>query len=178
MATAVHIPMSEYLQAVYEPDCDYVDGELQERNEGDQSHGLIQAALARIFYANRNQWGLRVIPELRIRVSASRYRIPDVCAVPVTDPIVRNLTTPPRICIEILSPEDRLQRLVTRVQDYRSFGVEHIWIIDPESREVWTIDPASGGAVPMLEQALTIPGTPIRLLLSELFEEIDSTPKA
>ena len=29
--TAVFIPVEEYLSTVYEPDMDYVDGELQER---------------------------------------------------------------------------------------------------------------------------------------------------
>ena len=31
MATVVHIPVSEYLRTSYEPDCDYLDGELVER---------------------------------------------------------------------------------------------------------------------------------------------------
>ncbi len=34
MATAVHIPLSEYLQTTYRPDRDYIDGELKERNPG------------------------------------------------------------------------------------------------------------------------------------------------
>ncbi len=46
MATAVHIPVSEYLRTMYHPDCDYVDGEVLERNLGEQTHGLVQAALA------------------------------------------------------------------------------------------------------------------------------------
>jgi hypothetical protein len=35
MATNVLIPVSEYLKTSYSPDCDYVDGEVQERNLGE-----------------------------------------------------------------------------------------------------------------------------------------------
>ena len=35
-----------------------------------------------------------------------------------------------------------------------------------------------GGAVPMLEDAFTIPGTPVRVTIDDIFEEIDSAPKA
>ena len=177
MATAVHIPVSDYLKTMYEPDCDYVDGELQERNLGQQSHALLQSAIAAIFYANRRSWGLRSVTELRLQVSATRYRIPDVCVIEASEPIVPIPAKPPLLCVEVLSPVDRLQRMVSRVQDYRAMGVRHIWIIDPEIRECWTID-SDGGALPMLEDAFTIPDTLVRLTLRDIFEELDEAPKA
>ncbi len=178
MATAVHIPVSEYLATSYEPDCDYVDGEVEERNVGEQYHAFVQTAIAVIFYANRKAWGFRSLTELRLQVSATRYRVPDVCVIPASEPIVPIPMKPPVVCIEVLSPEDRFQRVVKRVQDYRSMGVEHIWIIDPQTRECWTIDHASGGAIPMFEDAFTIPGTPVRVAIADIFEEIDSAPKS
>ncbi len=177
MATAVHIPVSEYLQTIYHPDCDYVDGEVQERNLGEQPHGLVQTAIAAIFYANRRTWGLRPITEQRVQVSPTRFRIPDICVVATSDPIVGILRTPPQLCIEVLSPEDRLQRIVTRAQDYQQMGVPNIWIIDPATREAWTMD-ANGGALPMLDDAFTIAGTAVRLTIADIFEEIDAAPGA
>ena len=177
MATAVHIPVSEYLHSIYHPDCDYVDGELRERNLGEQTHGLVQKMIASIFTANRKAWGLRAITEQRVQVSPTRFRIPDVCAVPSSDPIQPILQTPPLLCVEVLSPEDRLQRIVVRAQEFQRMGVLHIWIIDPETREAWTMDTA-GGAVPMTEEAFVLPGTPVRVALPEIFEEIDSAPRA
>jgi hypothetical protein len=56
-------------------------------------------------------------------------------------------------------------------------GVPHVWIIEPENRECWTMSP-SGSVVPMMEDAFTIPGTPVRLTIADIFEEIDSAPKA
>ena len=40
MATA-RIPVSEYLATVYRPDGDYIDGEVLERNLGEQAHSLL-----------------------------------------------------------------------------------------------------------------------------------------
>ena len=45
MATApTLISVEEYLSTSYHPDCDYVDGELEERNVGEYSHGKMLAA--------------------------------------------------------------------------------------------------------------------------------------
>lgn len=178
MATAVHIPVSQYLATSYEPDCDYVDGEIEERNLGEQHHAFVQTAIAVIFSVNRKAWGFRSLTELRLQVSATRFRVPDICVIPSSEPIVPIPTTPPAVCIEVLSPEDRLHRVVKRVQDYRTMGVENIWIIDPQTRECWTIDHASGGALPMLDDAFTIAGTPVRVGIADVFEEMDAAPKA
>ena len=44
MAT-VQISLEEYLQTSYHPDCDYVDGEVQERNWGEFDHATVQMFL-------------------------------------------------------------------------------------------------------------------------------------
>jgi len=46
-------------------------------------------------------------------------------------------TTPPFICIEILSPEDRWVRMQERIDDFLAFGVPYIWILDPQSRKAY-----------------------------------------
>ena len=45
--------------------------------------------------------------------------------------------TPPFICIEILSPEERLPTMHQRVQDYLNFGVPYVWILDPATRKAY-----------------------------------------
>jgi Uma2 family endonuclease len=177
MAASAHIPVGEYLRISYRPDCDYVDGELQVRNSGEQTHGLVQKMIAAIFTVNRRNWGMRAIPEQRVQVSATRYRIPDVCIVASSEPIFPILIAPPLLCVEVLSPEDRSQRIVTRVQEYQRMGVGHIWIIDPETREVWTMS-EGGGPVALAASELTIAGTPVRTSIADIFEEIDNAPKA
>jgi Uma2 family endonuclease len=39
----------------------------------------------------------------------------------------------PLLCIEILSPEDRLNAMRKRVQDFLDMGVAEVWIFDPET---------------------------------------------
>ena len=40
------ISVEEYLHTTYDPDCDYVDGEVLERNMGDQAHSTTQVEFA------------------------------------------------------------------------------------------------------------------------------------
>ena len=98
--------MEEYLSADYEVDCDYVDGEVLERNTGDRDHSWLQGVLTAYFFNRRKEWNILVLPEIRIRVSATRYRIPDI-AVLLGDTDEKTLTKPPFLCIEVLSPDDR-----------------------------------------------------------------------
>ena len=56
------------------------------------------------------------------------------------EPEERYFTTPPFVVIEILSKDDRHADLMEKIDDYRSFGIPWIWVIDPESRrgEIYT----------------------------------------
>jgi Uma2 family endonuclease len=47
-------------------------------------------------------------------------------------PIEQIITHPPLAVFEILSPEDTLQRLKRRLEDYRIMGIEEIRVIDPQ----------------------------------------------
>lgn len=176
MATALHIPVEEYLRTVYRPDCDYVDGEILERNLGEQTHSLIQKVLAAIFYVNRKQWDLRSLTEQRVQVNAHRFRIPDVCLVRSSDPIEPILLTPPVLCIEVLSPEDRFQRTQQRVREYQEMGVEHNWVIDPETRQIWTARGMDGLQL-FTADALPVPGRDANISIAEIFAEIDEAPR-
>jgi Uma2 family endonuclease len=85
------------------------------------------------------------------------------------DKFERYVTRAPLIAIEILSPEDRLAAMQVKAGEYREFGVENVWIIDPERRVAYRYTGTS------LEEApeLAVPGTPIQVDLDELFAELD-----
>jgi Uma2 family endonuclease len=165
------VTVEEYLHTVYEPECDYVDGRLEDRNVGEYDHGLLQLLLGALFLKNRDVWGVRAATDVRIQVKQTRFRCPDVLVIRADAPREQILTHPPLIAIEILSPEDRLSRMQTKIDDYVGFGVEHIWIFDPEARRAWFAD--RFGLHPVESGELTVPGTPIRVVLSELFAELD-----
>jgi len=167
----VRISEEEYLKTVYRPDCDYVDGEVLERNLGEKEHSVLQRTLIFLFLSNQKTWNVEVFPELRVRVRPGQYRIPDVTVVPRTVQGDRILRVPALLFIEILSPEDRMNRIRERVDDYFALGTEHVWIVDPELRKGYVcsrtgFQEPDGGV-------LAIPGTPIRVVLSELFAELD-----
>lgn len=171
MSTGTLIPVSEYLSASYEHDCDYIDGELQERSLGETSHSYLQMILGAIFHAHRRAWGVVAGPEQRIQVGPSRYRVPDICVIRRSDPVTEIVQKAPLLCIEVLSPEDRMQRVHERVEDYARMGVKHIWLIDPVRKQAWLMGP--GGSQTPVDQELVIPDTPIRVLLAEIFAELD-----
>ena len=85
-------------------------------------HAAVQGLLTTWFGQHRQEWELHVLPEIRIRVSANRVRIADVCLVLRGQPIEQVLTNPPLAVIEILSPEDRISRYNECLTDYRQDG--------------------------------------------------------
>ncbi len=165
------VTVEEYLRTVYRPDCDYVDGRVEERNLGEYDHGLLQTLLAVLFTNNRETWKVRAVTEVRLRVSAHRFRIPDVMVLRENAPREQIITHPPLIAIEILSPEDRVSRMQKRIQDYLAMGIEHVWVLDPATRVAWAADNA--GSLIVQQDALAVPDTPIRVDLAALFAELD-----
>jgi Putative restriction endonuclease len=79
MSVETLIPVEEYLSTSYDPDVEYVDGVLEERNVGDWLHSLVQRNL--ILCLGRKYPKIFAVPELRSQTRASRYRLPDVCVV-------------------------------------------------------------------------------------------------
>jgi Uma2 family endonuclease len=168
MSSTTSISVSEYLNSSYSPDRDFVDGRVEERNVGEHDHAAVQAALILWFGQRQNEWNIEVLPEQRIRISPSKFRVPDVCLVSLSEPVEQILTKPPLACIEILSPEDTLRRMQDRIDDYREFGIANIWVLDPAKQRGY--DCNSSGFLEATEFAIS--GTPIRLVLSELFAKI------
>jgi Uma2 family endonuclease len=161
----------EYLSTSWSPDREYVNGRIEERNLGEKEHSIIQRFLTFLFMLKRAEWGVEVFPELRTQIAAKNFRVPDVLVVRSGEPFERYLKHPPLIAIEILSPEDTLRVMREKAAQYRTFGIENIWIIDPEPRLVYTY--TSAGLEEIQTGELTVPGTHIRVVLAEMFAELD-----
>ncbi len=168
MATAIHVPIELYLHSSYEPDADFVDGEIQERCVGEFDHNAVQKALLVWFYMREKQWQVKIIQEQRMRVSATRVRIPDSCVYANDFVVEQVFTHPPLICIEVLSPEDRHTRIQERIADYLGFGVKHVWVVDPKTETGW--DCSSGAWLPV--DGFAVAGTEIAVGLKELFASV------
>ena len=167
MSTRTLIPVEEYLATAYRPDCDYVDGEVLERNLGERDHGRLQVKFGAYFLARQALWNSYVIVEQRVQVSRQRFRIPDVCVVlGKTDEQI--LTVPPFLCIEILSPEDRMTRVRDRIDDYFQMGVPNVWVVDPARREAFEATPA--GDLHCVTEMLRTTDPCLEVPLAEIFE--------
>jgi len=60
---APQVTVEEYLHTAYEPDCDYVDGQIEERNLGEYDHANLQTALAVWLRTRAREWNIRVVVE-------------------------------------------------------------------------------------------------------------------
>ena len=141
MAVGTLVSVEEYLHTSYKPDCDYVDGEVLERNLGELEHSGTQTEIGRYLLVRYPRLRWKVLTEQRVQVKATRFRIPDVCVLSEDAPREKIIRHPPILCIEILSPEDRLAPVTKRLNDYFQMGVPVCWIIDPIARLAWIATP-------------------------------------
>ena len=171
MATSTVVPLSEYLHTMYHPDCDWVDGELRERHVGEGSHSTVQKFFIGFFLLREKEWAVRVLQEHRVQVSATRYRIPDVYVRRKSSGFEEIARVPPLLCIEVLSPEDRMNDIRERIGDYFKMGVETAWVVDPVRRLAFSAHRV--GELQPETETLVVEGTPIRVPVSAIFEALD-----
>jgi Uma2 family endonuclease len=140
MGSATALSIEEYLHTSF-PDLDreYRDGEIVERTLPDYLHGKPQALLAAFFLALGKQLSLYPCVETRMRLRPARVLIPDVAVFHPDEPDALP-ASPPLIAIEILSPDDRLTEVREKLEEYRMWGVPHVWLVDPRSRRFYTCD--------------------------------------
>ena len=166
MGTATLVPVSEYLTTDYSPDCDYVDGVLEDRNVGEHDHGRLQAVLIMLLGALEKKLGIHVTAEQRVQIRPTRFRVPDVCVV-LGKPDEQIFTRPPFLCVEILSPDDRMSRMDRKIRDYLDFGVRFVWLIDPVNRTATIYTPHQATLV--RDETLRTADPEIVISLADLF---------
>jgi len=170
MATATRITIDQYLKTPFEPDAEFVNGEVEERNVGEYDHNVVQRAILIWFFEHDKTWNTRTIQEQRTRLGSGNVRIPDVSVWKRDVPVRPVFSEPQLIAIEVLSAEDRHSRVQDKIADYRQFQIPHVWIIDPVTRMGW--DCSDGNW--MWKSRFEVAGSPIYLDLEELFKELDA----
>jgi Uma2 family endonuclease len=160
-----------YLRTIFHPDCDFVDGRIEERNVGEYEHSMVQKMLMRLLGDREREWGVLCVPECRLQVAATRCRVPDVMVLRGGKKYSGVIQDAPLLCVEVLSPEDTWARMRERLDDYLRMGVEHVWCFEPEAREVRRY--TTKGFDRVTESELTIPGTPIRITVAQVFSALD-----
>ena len=166
-----YIPVEVYLRTTYHPDQEYIDGHLLERNLGEIPHSRLQGFFAWIFRQHEAEWKVSALPEQRVQVAPDRYRIPDICIIPLRTEDKRIVRSAPLLCIEVLSWDDRMGEMQERVDDYLRMGVRAVWIVDPRRRRAFLTTP--DGVVTPVADKLVVSGTAIEVAVSDIFNELD-----
>src|SRR4051812_44170396 len=111
------IPLGVYLHSSYEPDAEYVDGEIEERPAEGYDHGDWQLAVMMHFWEHREEWRVKAFPSLRVQVAPTRVRVPDVVVISRLHPREQIITFPPIAVFEILGIEDRFMQMMRKIGD-------------------------------------------------------------
>lgn len=132
-----------------EPASEWIDGEVIQKSMPPFEHGFIQSALSLVIglflQANRlgfigsevrcifgPQGGVRpYVPDL-IYIDAARLR---------QTGRGQPLRGAPDLAVEIMSPDDRPDRVAAKVAFYLLYGVRLVWLIDPDARAVTVLKP-------------------------------------
>lgn len=171
MAAAINfITVEEYLHSSFEPDAEYVDGQIEERAAGEYDHSAWQKAIVFWFAQQARKGQIRVCPELRVQVSSDCFLVPDVTLLDRSLPIEQIVTHPPVAVFEILSPADALKRVMKKCGRYERMGVRTILVLDPDGPKYRYV---SGRLEPLEARAFDLPGCSARFDLDEIEKLLD-----
>lgn len=160
------ISIEQYLNTSYNPDMEFVDGALVERNVGDWLHSLVQSNV--LFSLRLRYKHLKVVAELRSSVTSTRYRLPDVCVLK-TAPTTKYLLDSAFLVVEVLSEGDVMSNVIERLKEFANKGVDNIWLIDPRLQLIYTYRPPT--LVEIENQVVSTIDGSIELSREEIFAE-------
>jgi Uma2 family endonuclease len=169
-AATSFVPVEEYLRSSFEPDAEYVDGQIEERAAGENDHSAWQDAILAWFRQQAKEGQIRVRPELRVQVAPTCFLVPDVTLLDRSLPIEQIVTHPPVAVFEILSPADTLKRVMANCGRYERMGIRTILVIDPDGPKYQFV---AGRLEPLEARAFDIPGSSARFDLDEIEKLLD-----
>ena len=119
---------------------EFVAGHLVERHVGDYQHSRSQSLLTAEVGKSERARRFRTFTAARVRVSEEpRYRIPDICVKALPHDRTAVLIRPD-LAIEVVSPDDEVAEMLSRIGDYLAAGIPYIWVIDPYKHTLGVAD--------------------------------------
>jgi Uma2 family endonuclease len=137
MSTSGLVSVEEYFRRTEKPYCEDLDGVLFPKAFANEHHGLTQYLLVRLL---RRQ-GVEALSELTVRLSDTKYLIPDVIAA----------------------------RTLAKCELYHAWGVPFCWIVDPQKQTAWQYH--AGGEPERIGQDGVLQAGELSVRLEELFSE-------
>jgi Uma2 family endonuclease len=160
--------LEKYLNTSYHPDREFIDGQVIERNLGLKTHGATLCNLLVYIHKLSPELTIEVFLSVRVQVSPTRIRVPDVTVIKSSQFQGEIFTAPPHLCIEVLSDEDTMDYMQEKIDDYLRFGVPYVWIINPRLRKGYVA--TKSGLVEAASGILETSDPEIRLSVDELFD--------
>ncbi|MEH2251360.1 Uma2 family endonuclease [Nostoc sp.] len=178
IATQPQLTLEEFLKLPEtEPASDFINGEIIQKPMPQGEHSLLQATLCEtINRIAKSQKIAYALPELRCTFGGAAI-VPDVSVfrwdrIPKTPSgrIVNHFEIHPDWAIEILSLEQRLKKLLSKLLHCSRNGTELGWLINPEDESVLGIFP--GQRLELYEGADKLPileGIELELTVEQVF---------
>lgn len=117
------------------PACEYLDGVLTQKPLPTWDHGAIQSQSIQLIA--REAPGLFPAAEITVQLRTGRFLVPDVVVQDRARLQRPYPLDPVHLCIEVLSPSDRVSDVLAKCEEYHAWGVPTAWIIDPDERRAW-----------------------------------------
>jgi Uma2 family endonuclease len=159
------VSVEEYLRRTEKPNAEYEDGVVYPKPLPSFSHADLEYVATDLL---RKQ-GAHAFPELTVRVTPTKFLVPDVAAVRRVEGDY--LTEPAVLCIEILSPGQRLGEMLAKCEKYHAWGVPYCWVIDPEKKTAWEYH--SGGEPVKMDPNGALRAGELGIALPELFSGLN-----
>jgi Uma2 family endonuclease len=153
------------------PTCEYEDGVLIPKAMGTKKHAQVQMNLGRLI-GDRYDNTLNPLSELTTRLSTKQFLVPDIAVEELAKPIQGRYpgpNDPVLLCVEIVSPPDRVGKLFVKCEEYHKWGVPYCWVIDPEHKIAWEYFPAD---LEPRKVAVYLTAGPISLDLDDVFRRV------
>ena len=131
--------LEEFLESGLEG-YEYIEGELIPRIPTSLIHGKISLKLGtRLFqYVDENQLGDVYLAPTGFRVG-EWVLTPDIAflsLVRIPDDTDKASPIPPDLAVEVMSPTDVFDRIVSKAFAYLAAGTQLVWVIEPQSKTV------------------------------------------
>jgi Uma2 family endonuclease len=173
MGTALRVRLEDFLAdpGIDERRLELIDGEVYDKPMPTWGHGRTAFLVAQAL----DPFGYVAVEPRAVIPAAGSFDasspIPDVAfyreAPPAGDEWMRH---PPHVAVEILSPGQSRRDMRAKIDLYLAFGVESVWLVDPDGRSVEVYE---GGSRRILDDSDTlttaaVPG--LALALGGLFD--------
>jgi Uma2 family endonuclease len=171
--TTTAVSLDEYLNSTYDPDMEFVDGVLVERNLGTLPHSVLQSLVVLHFGQFRKSHRIQVCSDARLRIDRGRHRIPDVLVLERPYQNGKVVTDVPAITVEIKSPDDTFDDIVDKCLEYEALGVRNILVMDPDNRRACLFEQNNLRFLTGSSVQLNLSQATLDFPFAEMFAELD-----